>query len=143
MIDFPPDITFFIQFFAFFALFFALDRLLFKPYAEILSRRDSRTIGASRSADEDQQAARELRSRIDEAMAAARIEAQVEAEAVRRQARVEEAALYERAKMDAATRLAELGAALDKEREAARASLGSEAKTLADQMTRAVLGEMR
>ena len=141
MLDFPPDITFFIQFFAFFALFFALDRLLFKPYLEILSRRDARTTGASRSADEDQHAARELRSRIDEAMAAARVEAQVEAEAVRRQARVEEASLYERAKVNAAARLAELSAALDKERETARASLRSEAKALADQMTRAVLGE--
>ena len=141
MLDFPPDITFFIQFFAFFALFFALNRLLFKPYAEILSRRDARTIGASREADADQQAVRELRSRIDEAMGMARAEAQVGAEAVRRQARVEETALYERAKADAAARLAELGAVLDKECEAARASLSSEAKTLADQMTRAVLGE--
>jgi F-type H+-transporting ATPase subunit b len=141
MLDFPPDITFFIQFFAFFILFFALDRLLFKPYLEILSRRDARTTGASRSADEDQHAARELRSRIDEAMAAARVEAQIEAEGVRRQARAEEASLYDRAKADAASRLADLSAALDKERAAAHALLRSEAKVLADQMTRVVLGD--
>jgi F0F1-type ATP synthase membrane subunit b/b' len=141
MLDFPPDITFVIQFVAFFVLFFALDRLLFKPYAEILTQRDARTVGMSRSADEDQHIVRDLRARIDAEIATARGDAQREAEAVRKEARTEEAALYERAKDAAAARLAALGAALDAERAAAGKALTSDAKALAEQMARVVLGE--
>ncbi len=140
MLDFPPDITFVIQFVAFFVLFFALNRLLFKPYAEILKQRDARTVGTSRAADEDQHAVRELRARIDAEMATARGEAHQQAESIRKDARAEEAALYERAKASSTSRLAELRKSLDAERVAARTALGADAKALADAMTRAVLG---
>ena len=139
MLDFPPDITFAIQFIAFFVLFFALDRLLFKPYAEVLARRDERTLGASLAAETDQHEVRALRARIDESMRAARAEAQVQADAVRREARAEEAALYERAKSDAASRLAALSSVLDRECSAARAALKSDARALAEQMAHVVL----
>jgi F-type H+-transporting ATPase subunit b len=141
MLDFPPDITFAIQFVAFFALFFALDRLLFRPYADVLARRDARTIGASQTAETDQQAVRALQERINEAMAAARAEAQVQAEAIRRDARAEEASLYERAKGEAASRLAAIDAAIQGECSAARTTLEREAGSLAERMTRLVLGE--
>lgn len=141
MLDFPPDITFAIQFVAFFILFFALDRLLFRPYADVLARRDERTLGASLTAETDQQAVRELRARIDEAMSAARAEAQAQAEAIRRETRAEEASLYERAKGEAASRLAAIDAAIQGECSAARATLERDALLLAEQMTRVVLGE--
>ena len=141
MLDFPPDITFVIQFVSFFVLFFALDRLLFKPYAQVLSQRDARTVGTSRAADEDQHVVRDLRARIDAEIATARGEAQRLAEAVRKEARTEETALYEQAKAAAAARLSQLGSALDAERAAASKVLVADAKTLAEQMTRVVLGE--
>ena len=141
MLDFPPDITFVIQFVLFFVLFFSLDRLLFKPFADVLSRRDERTVGASLAAEGDQQAARDLKTQIDDAMAAARAEAQVQAEAIRRDARAEEAALYERAKSEAASRLATIDASIQSECSAARASLERDAGALAEQMARVVLGQ--
>ena len=141
MLDFPPDITFVIQFVAFFVLFFALNRLLFKPFADVLQRRDERTVGASLTAEGDQQAVRELRAQIDDAMSRARTEAQAQAEVIRREARAEEAASYERAKSAAASRLASIDSAIQSECSAARTSLERDARTLADQMTRVVLGE--
>jgi len=140
MLDFPPDITFVIQFVAFFVLFFALDRLLFKPYTDVLVRRDERTVGASLAAETDQADVRAMRARIADSIGAARAEAQLQAEAIRREARAEEVALYGRAKSDAAARLAQLRTALDDECTAARAALKGDARSLAEQMAQVVLG---
>ena len=79
--------------------------------------------------------------KFDEAMAAARADAQVQAEAMRREARAEEAAFYERAKSEAAARLATIDASIQNESSAARATLERDARALAEQMTGVVLGQ--
>ena len=61
MLQFPPDITLVIQLVTFFVLFLILNKLLFAPFAQVLSEREQRTGGAEDSAEEAEADAERIR----------------------------------------------------------------------------------
>jgi F-type H+-transporting ATPase subunit b len=139
MLDFPPNWTFAIQFVGFFALLFFLDRFLFRPYVDVLERREAGTHGSVHAADGDRRIAAEVKAKIDAAMAEAKIEAHAQADRMRKQAHVEESAILDTAKTAAANHLDDLRRTLAAEVATARATLEGDAKRLADSMVSAVL----
>jgi F-type H+-transporting ATPase subunit b len=140
MLVFPPDITLVIQFLGFFALLWVLNRLLFLPFGQLLDERAAHTIGATAAAERLRADAEEIRCKLAAELAEARTKAGEEAEVVRRRTRADEAAIFERAKGEASTRLAELRQGIEQERAAAASALRSEAAGLARGMVDAVLG---
>ena len=113
---------------------------MFVPFAQLLAERDDHTEGTLAEAERVRVQAAELKGEVDTAMAAARAEALAEAEKIRRQARADETGIFERAKSDAAARLAELRSGIQQERKSAASALAGEATELARQMTAAVFG---
>jgi len=140
MLDFPPDWTFVLQFCGFFALLAVLDRLLFRPFTDVLDRRNLSTRGVVDAAASDRAAANALRTEFESSIAEARAAAHAEAETIRRETQAREAAIFDEAKAMVAERHAKLRAALEQEASSTRASLRGEARTLADAMVAAVLG---
>jgi F-type H+-transporting ATPase subunit b len=139
MLAFPPDVTFIVQFLSFFVLLAVLNRLLFTPFSDLLERRRTCTDGAREQAARDQAAADGLARTIERGLAEARARAAADADAVRRDAREQEAKLFNDAKLEAAATLATLRAGIAREREQAKQALRQEAKALADSMVEAVL----
>jgi F-type H+-transporting ATPase subunit b len=139
MLDFPPDWTFVFQFCGFFALLVVLDRLLFRPFISVLDRRDASTHGAAHAAEVDRSSADVLRKRIEAGIADAKAVAHSQAEGIRRETQVREAAIFEQAKAEVEKRLGALRAELERESTSARESLRVEARSLADAMVAAVL----
>jgi F-type H+-transporting ATPase subunit b len=139
MLDFPPNWTFAIQFVGFFVLLAVLDRLLFRPFVDVLERRDASTQGTAKAAEIDRRAAADLKGQIDSSLNEAKLLAHAAAEQIRKRTEAEEHALFDEAKAACASHLEATRQALDAEVTAARASLKAEARTLADQMVEALL----
>jgi len=139
MLTFPPDITFLVQLVSFFILLWILNRLLFAPFGAVLAERTEQTEGASKAAAADRTRAESLSRGIEEGLAESRRQAMTEAEAIRREAREKETAIFNAAKQDAAARLSSLRTGIDKERAEAERVLRDDAKTLAKAMVDAVL----
>jgi F-type H+-transporting ATPase subunit b len=140
MLAFPPDFTFLIQFLSFFLLLFVLNRLLFRPFAQLLSEREKRTQGDAESAADDRRRAAELEADIERELAAARVAAMAEAEDLRRRARAQEKRIFEQASQRASRRLAEIRAGVEAEKESVLARLRGETAALAEAMVSAVIG---
>jgi F-type H+-transporting ATPase subunit b len=141
MLVFPPDVTLLVQLLSFFVLLAVLQRWLFRPFAALLNERENLTDGMLAESQASRANTNQLRERIEREMAQARAAATADAEMIRREARTEEAAVYERAKQEAASRLGALRSEIDGARDAARESLRREAKELASAMVSSVLGE--
>jgi F-type H+-transporting ATPase subunit b len=139
MLDFPPDWTFVLQFFGFFALLVVLDRLLFRPFVAVLDQRDANTHGAVEEADADRASANALRDRFDFEIAEAKAAAHRQAETIRRETQAQEAAIFEQAKTEVGAHLDALRAELERQSSSARESLRAEAGNLANAMVAAVL----
>jgi F-type H+-transporting ATPase subunit b len=143
MLDFPPDFTFVIQLVGFFVLMAILNKLLFAPFIEVINEREARTEGAAAHAVEGQDEANTLKAKIDAEMAEARREAATIADSIRRDGRAKEAEIYERGKLEAASKLAELRAGIESERVSAETELRDSAKALAASMVESILGDGR
>jgi len=143
MLVFPPDFTLVIQLVSFFVLLAILNRWLFAPFGLLLVERTAHTVGATEEAATATARADELRIELDADMAKARTSASEHADSIRREARAREAEIFEAAKQDAASRLADLRAGVEKERSDAQAALRDEATALSGQMVDAVLGAGR
>jgi F-type H+-transporting ATPase subunit b len=141
MLVFPPDVTLLVQLLSFFVLLALLQRWLFRPFAALLNEREKQTDGMLAESQASRANTNQLRERIEREMAQARTVAAGDAEMIRREARAEEAAVYERAKQDAAVRLAGLRSEIHAAREVARKSLQQEANEIASAMVSSVLGE--
>jgi len=141
MLAFPPDATFVVQIVSFFVLLFVLNRLLFRPYMEVLEQRSERSEGTLRAAAGDRRRAEEIKAQLEGEMARARAEAGKRAEALRRQARAEQQAILEEAEREAAERLARLREGIERARGEAAAQLQSEARGLASRVVEVLLGE--
>jgi F-type H+-transporting ATPase subunit b len=139
MLAFPPDVTFVIQLVSFFVFLLVLNRLLFAPFAELIAERERRTDGAKRDAAHAQAEAETLARTIERGLQEARTRASAEAEAIRRKTHEHEVEIFNRAKNDAAERLAALRKAIARERESAKKILRDEARGLAAGMVEAVL----
>ncbi len=140
MLAFPPDFTFVVQLASFFLLLFLLNKFLFAPYAALLAEREARTTGDSGQADDMRAEAEELEARVQREMADARARAMASVEAVRKDTREQEAALFHDASTKAAARLAELRGGIEDARREASAQLEQDARALAGDMVGAVLG---
>jgi F-type H+-transporting ATPase subunit b len=141
MLVFPPDGTLLVQVLSFFLLLAILQRWLFRPFAALLSEREKQTDGVLAESERSRENTNQLRQRIEREMAEARTAAMGQADAIRREARAEEAALYDRAKEEAASRLIALRSEIDAAQDAARKGLEQEVQGLASAMVGSVLGE--
>lgn len=140
MLTFPPDYTFLIQFGAFLALMFVLARLLFAPFLQLLAEREARTVGDAERAAAERNAAQQLAAKIEADLGQVRSKAMGEVEAARRATREEETKLFNEAQAVAASRLAELRAAIAADTASARSALASDASNIADRMVANILG---
>lgn len=135
-----PNVTIFIVFGLFLIFAFILNQILFKPIGKVLDERESLTDGA---AAEARAAARQYQSRLANYEETIR---QARAESYRKIEEQRKAALDERQKLiDAARAQAEVEIAKGREQIAgeaavARTQLESEARQIAEQISRTVLG---
>ena len=141
MLAFPPDYTFVIQLASFFVMLFILNRLLFRPYLQLLAERESRTTGDAEAAGAETAAAEELKAGIEAQLADARSTAFKQVEELRAETKAAESRLFEAARSESASMLAELRAGIEKERSEAQSTLAGEAKQMAAAMVKAVLGQ--
>lgn len=141
MLTLPPDFTFLIQLGSFFILLAVLGRLLFAPFLEVLDERSERGLGDIEKAAASRAEVQSMSARVDAELARARVQANAEVDAVRAATREEAARLFESAQQQAATRLAELRKQVTAATEQARGSLAADARSIADAMVAAVIGD--
>lgn len=143
MLTLPPDFTFVIQLGTFLVLLLVLSRLLFAPFLDVLSERAERTSGDIEKAAASRAEVESLSARVDAELAKARSAANAEVDAVRAATREEAARLFQAAHEEATARLAELRGQVQAATAEARGTLASDARSLADAMVSAVLGNGR
>ena len=120
------DGSLFVQMAIFFALLFALQRLLFRPTLETIRMREERTVGARAEADTLREDAEERMSRYDGALKEARAEAVAARRQLREEATEQRTAILDAVRNDTQSLLedgrADLAAATDEAREGVTAS---------------------
>ncbi len=139
MLAFPPDYTFLIQLVSFFVLLYLLNSLLFQPFSAVLVEREERTVGDQDAAGDALASVEEMRARFDSAMAEARAAASAEYESVRKATKAEEGGILGEAQAKAAAELAGMRTEIAAARDEAAAALRTDARSLADDMVKAVL----
>ncbi len=135
-----PNITIFIVFGLFIIFALILNQILFKPIGKVLDERESLTEGA---AAEARAAARQYQSRLanyEETIRQARAESYRKIEEQRKAALDERQKLIEAARGQADAEIAKGREQIAKEATAARTQLESEARQIAEQISRTVLG---
>jgi len=138
--NFELQAPFIIQLVSFFVLAYLLNRLLFKPFGQLLEEREQRTAGDQDLAASGREEAQQMNERYEQELKASRAQAQVAAEEVRSQARADEAVILEKAREEAANNLAALRKEVWQSRDEARSSLKAQSEEMADAMVKAVLG---
>ena len=138
--NFELQAPFIIQLASFFVLAYLLNRLLFEPFGRLLEEREQRTAGDQDLAASGREEAQRMNERYEQELKASRAQAQVAAEEVRSQARVDEAAILEKAREEAASHLAVLRKEVWQSRDEARSTLKAQSEEMADEMVKAVLG---
>lgn len=141
MLTFPPDGTFLIQLASFFLLFFVLKKMLFDPFQELLIEREQRTQGDSELALSQRAEVDEMSASVERDLAAAREQAMLEVEAVRRGTKEEEASLFADARQQSDSTLKNLRGEISAARAEASKQLRSEAGSLSSAMVDTVLGQ--
>jgi len=140
MLTFPPDITFAIQIASFFVLWLGLKRLLFDPVMHVLETREARTTGLGKEAAGLRAAAERSATEYDRRMREVRLALSAEAEQGRSVTRSEERQLITAARERASTELLQLREQLQRQADAARNALASEAHELSTRMLERVSG---
>jgi len=138
-----PDYSLFLQVLTFLVLWICLKRLLFDPVLRVLALREERTVGARARADELTAVAETDRARYQESIRAARVRLGEEAEAARKVAEEEYAALVARERAAANEELTRMRAGMQAQVAAARQTLAAEAETIATEMLERVTGGAR
>ena len=135
-----PNITIVIVFGLFIIFAFILNQILFKPIGKVLDERESHTEGA---AAEARAAARQYQSRLanyEETIRQARAESYRKIEEQRKAALDERQQLIEAARAQADAEIAKGREQIGKEAAVARTQLESEARQIAEQISRTILG---
>ncbi len=140
MIKLPPDITFVIQLVGFVVFWQLMRVLLFTPMQQALKTRNERTGGSRTRAEAIIVEAAELDTSIQAKLTEAKREGAQRADEIRRGAEVEEHAILERHRIEAAALLERERALTDAQVAAARGPLEAEATRLAEDVVRHVLG---
>ncbi len=140
MLAFPPDFTFLIELGSFFVLLFFLNRLLFRPYMDLLDERERRSSGDRDLARAQVAEAEQLKAHIEGELAKGRALVREEVDRIRRRTKEEESRLFEDARMQAAERLKTLRTEIDQAKKQAARTLGDDTRRMAEQMVDAILG---
>ncbi|MFQ5352229.1 MAG: ATP synthase F0 subunit B [Candidatus Binatia bacterium] len=138
--EFELHAAFVIQLVSFFALLYLLNRLLFRPFGELLAERRERTDGDQETAARDSREAEEMAATIAAELAAAKTRVRAEVEELRRETGAREAEIFLSARVEAAARLGEVRAKIQRSREQAEAELAAQVGEMAERMAAAVIG---
>ena len=141
MLKIPPDYTFVVEsIIIFVALWFVLRRFWFEPALRIIRERARRSEGAIAEARSIQADAERLRAEHAAALDQARSEAQREMQEIIRGAEAEQKQALTAARDDAERTLTEARARIAEEVANARAGLREQAREIARDVARAILG---
>jgi F-type H+-transporting ATPase subunit b len=134
------DISIAYQIVLFLALWLILNKVLFKPYLNLLAERERRTAGAQHDSSDLEHEALRLKTEYEEKIAQAQAAAYSAKEAIVQEGRQQREKILNQAREEAASRLervrSEVAAALDQERQRAAAEVGN----VANAMVAKVLG---
>lgn len=135
-----PDASLVFVLILFLLFVFVMNRLLFRPVSRILDQRQTLTVGAT---NEARAAARRYESRLDEYEATirqARAESYKKLEQDRAVALDERRQLIDAAKQQTADEINQAKAEIDGQAAAARATLETESRQIAENISRTILG---
>jgi F-type H+-transporting ATPase subunit b len=118
-----PDFTIFIQVGLFFASYFVLNALVYKPYLALLKARRESTVGMKEQAEKNQAEAEKLRIDYEAVMKVERKKIAAWAEEERKKIQEEERTQIQTARNAAAKKMEESRLALENEKKAALKSL--------------------
>jgi F-type H+-transporting ATPase subunit b len=121
-------------------LAFALNRLLFQPVLKVIEQREQAASSARTLAERAAAEARQATEEFDRRTAAARADIYKQMDEMRRTALEERTALVEATRKEAAERLADAPAQLERDVDEARSRLDAEAEQLAAQAEARILG---
>lgn len=132
------DISILYQVILFVILWLLLNKILFRPYLQLLYKREQRTTGAQHDSTDLEHEGARLRARYEEKIAQARSEAAAERERILLNAREEREKILGRARQEAEQALAvtrqEIGVALEVERRLAAAEAAAIAAEIAGKL---------
>ena len=140
MLKIPPDYTFLVEIVIFVVLWLSLRRLWFEPALRVIRERARRSEGAVEEARAIQSEAERLRAEHAAALDQARSEAQREMKAMVRIAEAEQKQLIADARDDAQRTLTDVRARIAEEVTAARTGLREQAREIARDVARTILG---
>jgi F-type H+-transporting ATPase subunit b len=134
------DISIAYQIVLFLALWLILNKVLFRPYLNLLAEREQKTAGAQHDSSDLEHEALRLKTEYEEKIAQAQAAAYSAKEAIVQEGRQQREKILNQAREEAASRLervrSEVAAALDQERQRAAAEVGN----VANAMVAKVLG---
>ena len=136
----PPDYTFLVQIVLFVVLWLLLKRLWFDPALKITHERAKRSEGAIKEARAIQAEAEQLRAQHAAALDKVRGEAQREMQDILRVAEQEQKRVIAAARDEAQERMAAVQARITEEVATARQELRAQAREIAQDVVRKVLG---
>ena len=136
----PPDYTFFVQIALFVVLWLLLKRLWFDPALKITHERARRSEGAIKEARAIQAEAEQLRARHAASLDEVRGESKREMQDILRAAEQEQKRRIAEARAEAQGTLAEVQARITEEVATARQDLREQAREIAQEVVRKVLG---
>jgi F-type H+-transporting ATPase subunit b len=136
----PPDYTFFVQIALFVVFWLLLKRLWFDPALKITRERAVRSEGAIKEARAIQAEAEQLRAQHAAALDEVRSETQREMQEILRAAEQEQKRLIAEAREEAQRTLEAVQARINEEVATARQSLREQARDIAHEVVRKVLG---
>ena len=140
MLTFPPDFSFVIQIASFLLLWFGLKRLLFDPVLQVLEEREARTSGLKRDATEIKASVEVSAAEYERRMQEVRRTLATEMESARGATQEEERRVVLQAREQAGSELAQLRENVNRQADAARPTLASEAQALSTRILERVIG---
>jgi F-type H+-transporting ATPase subunit b len=135
-----PDMTLFIQMGIFFASYFVLNALVFKPYLALLKARREQTVGLRTAAERDRETAEKLRAEYDTFLKAERKKIAAWSDAERKVVQDDERNRIQLARNTAAKASDATRAVLEEERKKASKSLESSVNEFSSAIVSKMLG---
>jgi F-type H+-transporting ATPase subunit b len=135
-----PDYTLFIQMGIFFASYFILNSLVFKPYLALLKARREQTVGLRAAAEHDREKAESLRQQYETFLKAERKKITAWSDEERKKVQDEERSRIQQARDTAAKANDASRAVLEEERRKARKSLESSVNEFSSAIVSKMLG---
>ncbi|MBY0371827.1 ATP synthase F0 subunit B [bacterium] len=135
-----PDLTFFIQMGIFFATYFVLNHLVFKPYLALLKARREQTVGLTEAAEKDRAEAVRLQREYELYVKAERQKNAAWADEERKKIGAHEQSILQTARSAASAANDAARASLEEETQKARRSLESSVQEFSSAIVSKMLG---